>query len=128
MHKLLNFLSFPLLILGCIILSKGLLGYNTKEIQLKNIVKNSNEINKLYSEKEIILKDPPISEILTNKLVVKVRVKPINPEVVSTIKNKINLKSFSNLSDTDFDYLSPRKKQFVKKRVQKWFFPDNPPG
>ena len=115
MHKLLNFLCFPCLIIGTIFLCSGLLGYNNiYEINFHNNTQNSNEINKLYSEKEITLKDPPISEILTNKLMVKVKVKPLNPEIVSKIKNKENLNIFSNLTDTDFDHLTPRKKQFVK--------------
>ncbi len=115
MHKLLNFLCFPLLITGTILLSSGLLGYNDiYETKFANNTQNSNEINKLYSEKEITLKDPPISEILTDKLIVKIKVKPLNPEIVSKIKKKENLNIFSNLSDTDFDHLSPRKKEFVK--------------
>ena len=115
MHKLLNFFCFPFLILGCIVLSKGLLGYSSiYEINFKKVNQNSIEINNLYSEKEITLKDPPISETLTNKLIVKIKAKPLNPKIVSRIKNKDNLNQYSNLSDNDFDYLSARKKQFVK--------------
>ncbi len=96
-------------------MSKGLLGYSSiYEINFKKVNQNSIEINNLYSEKEITLKDPPISETLTNKLIVKIKAKPLNPKIVSRIKNKDNLNQYSNLSDNDFDYLSARKKQFVK--------------
>ena len=32
MHKLLNFVSFPVLLLGLIVLSNGILGYNTEPL------------------------------------------------------------------------------------------------
>ena len=115
MHKILNFFSFPLFIIGSIILSHGLLAYNNYyENDNKYNFQTSKDINNLYSEKEIILKDPPIAEVLSDKLFVKIRVKPINPNIVSKIKKQIELKSFSNLSDNDFDYLKPTKRDFVK--------------
>ncbi len=115
MHKLLNFFAFPAAILGFILLSHGLLGYN-------NFYYNNNQqnyessrlINNLYSEKEITLKDPPISEVLSDKIHVKVRVKPINPIIISKIEKKLNFNNLSNLSDIDFDHLNSEKKKFVK--------------
>ncbi len=114
MHKILNFFSFPSLILGTILLSNGLLGYNNfYKVDVVLLPKTSKQINSLYSEKEITLKDPPISEVLTNKLIVRVRTKPINPSVFLKIaNNKANISS--NLSDIDFDYLNPSKRKFVK--------------
>ena len=83
MHKLLNFFCFPIVIAGSILLSSGLLGYNTfyKNVTEAN-TKTSNQINSLYSEKEITLKDPPIAEVLSDKFLVKIRVKPVNPKIV----------------------------------------------
>ncbi len=88
--------------------------YEDSNDSIKTNYVTSSQINRLYSEKEIILKDPPISEILSDKFFVKIRVKPINPKIVSRIENKIKINLISNLSDTDFDYLKQNKKQFVK--------------
>ena len=115
MNKTLNFFCLPLAIAGLIILSNSLLVYNN--LYLKDINHNyqtSFDINNLYSEKEILLKDPPISEELSNKIIVKIRVKPIDPNIVSKIKNKPTLDNITNLSDNDYDYLNKNKKQFVK--------------
>ncbi|OUW95168.1 MAG: hypothetical protein CBD97_03185 [Pelagibacteraceae bacterium TMED237] len=115
MHKLLNLFCFPLAIIGSIFLSHGLLGYNN--IYQKDFSANtqtSNQINTLYSQKEITLKDPPISEVLTSKLFVKIKLKPINPKIVSEIKKNLDLNSFTNLSDSDFDDLKLSKRNFVK--------------
>ncbi len=115
MHKTLNLLCFPLLIIGTITLSNGLLGYsNIHEKYIDSNTKSANQINTLYSEKEITLKDPPISEVLSDKLQVKIRQKPLNPKIISKIDKKINVIFLSNLSETDFDYLEPNKKKFVK--------------
>ena len=114
MHKLLNFFSFPVLILGLIFLSNGILGYTSFELEGLSNSKTSSQINNLYSEKEITLKDPPVYEALSQKITVKVRNKPINPQIISNIKqiNKISVLSY--LSDNDFDHLNLEKKQFVK--------------
>ena len=115
MHKLLNIFCLPVAIVGLIFFSHGLLGYTN---YYKNLVESnsqtSSQINTLYSEKEITLKDPPISEKLSEKLIVKIRIKPVNPNISSQIKNNINENVFSNLSDSDFDHLDSNKKQFVK--------------
>ena len=114
MHKLLNFFCFPILITGAILVSNGLLGYNFYVNDIKANLQTSKHINTLYSEKEITLKDPPVSEKLSKKLFVNIKIKPINPNIISKIENNLDLKTTTNLSDNDFDYLQPNKKQFVK--------------
>ena len=114
MHKLLNFICLPFFIAGLIFLSNGLLGYNSYEIYIESNTKTSSQINNLYSEKEITLKGPPVSEVLSDKIFVKIRNKPINPILISNIKIKNNNFENTYLSDTDFDYLNSNKKEFVK--------------
>ena len=115
MNKLLNFFCFPLLLVGLIFLSSGLVGYGTSYNKyIENNTHTANQINSLYSEKEIILKDPPVSEVLSEKLFVKIRVKPINPKITSKIKNLNELNNKSSLLNKDFDYLDSNKKDFVK--------------
>lgn len=115
MHKLLNFLCFPLLLLGVIILSNGLLGYDVNRFHYTtDNPKTSKEINKLYSEKEITLKDPPIYETLSKKIIVKKRNKPLSPKILSKILSNKDLILTSNLSDIDFNHLSKSKSEFVK--------------
>jgi uncharacterized FlgJ-related protein len=115
MNKLLNFVCFPLLLVGLIFLSSGLVGYGTSYNKyIENNTHTANQINSLYSEKEIILKDPPVSEVLSEKLFVKIRVKPINPKITSKIKNLNELNNQSSLLNKDFDYLDTNKKVFVK--------------
>ena len=114
MHKLLNFICLPFFIAGLIFLSNGLLGYNSYEIYIESNTKTSSQINNLYSEKEITLKGPPVSEVLSDKIFVKIRNKPINPILISNIKIKDNTFVNTYLSDTDFDYLNSNKKEFVK--------------
>ena len=96
-------------------LSNGLLGYYnvyTNDYEVNS--KTSSQINKLYSQKKIILKDPPISEVLSEKFIVKIRIKPVNPKIISKIEKKPTINTISNLTDSDFDYLENDKKQFVK--------------
>ncbi len=115
MNKLLNFFCFPLLLVGLIFLSSGLVGYGISYNKyIENNTHTANQINSLYSEKEIILKDPPVSEVLSEKLFVKIRVKPINPKITSKIKNLNELNNQSSLLNKDFDYLDSNKKDFVK--------------
>ena len=94
MDRLYNFFCFPLLLIGLIFISNGLVGYvDFNEVDTKNTIQTANQINKLYSEKEITpsekeitLKGPPITEIVNEKLIVKVRIKPINPLITSKIE------------------------------------------
>ncbi len=115
MHKYSNIFLLPIFFTGLIFLSNGLLGYaKSFYIEVENNTYNSNQINRLYSEKEITLKDPPISEVLSNKLLVKINVKPVDPKITSKIKKNVNSNLLSTLSDTDFDYLETNKREFVK--------------
>lgn len=114
MRKLLNFLCFPIFISGLIFISNGILGYNSYELENIANSKTASQINSLYSEKEILLKDPPVSEILSEKIIVKIRKKPINPKIVSNIESKKEIFTISYLSDSDFNHLNKEKKEFVK--------------
>ena len=114
MNKALNFFCFPLLISGLILLSSGFLDYNSHLVKVESNSKTSNQINNLYSEKEITLKDPPVSEVLSDKLIVKIKSKPINPEIFSNIKKKNDENFITFLSDNDFDHLTLPKREFVK--------------
>ena len=98
MDRLHNFFCFPLLLLGLIFISNGFVGYvEFNAVDTKNTIQTANQINKLYSEKEIIpsekeitLKGPPIAEIVKEKLIVKIRIKPINPLITSKIEEQNN--------------------------------------
>ena len=122
MDKLLNFFCFPLLLIGLIFIGNGFVGYvEINAVDTKNNIETANQINKLYSqkeitlsEKEITLKGPPIAEIVNEKLIVKVRIKPINPIITSKIEEQNNPSLQLTLSDKDFDYLDSNKKEFVK--------------
>ena len=95
-------------------LSSGIAGYNSYENKIHANVETSNQINNLYSEKEITLKDPPVSEVLSDKLVVKIKNKPLSPDLILTISNNKNESQISYLSDNDYDFLNPEKRKFVK--------------
>ena len=98
MDKLLNFFCFPLLLIGLIFIGNGFVGFvEINAVDTKNNIQTANQINKLYSEKEITpsekeitLKGPPIAEILNEKLIVKIRIKPINPSITSKIEEQNN--------------------------------------
>ncbi len=98
MDRLLNFFCFPLLLIGLIFIGNGFVGYvEINNVDTKNNIQTANQINKLYSqkeitpsEKEISLKGPPITEIVNEKLIVKIRIKPINPIITSKIEAQIN--------------------------------------
>ena len=99
MDRLYNFFCFPLLLLGLIFISNGFVGFvENNTVNNKNNIQTANQINKLYSEKEITpsekeitLKGPPITEIVNEKLIVKVRIKPINPIITSKIPRAISI-------------------------------------
>ena len=110
----LKLISLSFLLSGSFLLITGISGYNSYELDIQANSKTSGQINNLYSEKEITLKSPPVSEQLSNKFIVKIRKKPINPKIVSKIEDKSKIIISSNLSDSDFDYLNQNKKEFVK--------------
>ncbi len=76
---------------------------------------NSSEINSLYSEKEIALKDPPISEILQKNIFVKIKPKPINPSIIKE-KNNNFIYEFSSIDfeNIDLGNFSLKKQEFIK--------------
>ena len=51
---------------------------------------------------------------MNEKLIVKIRIKPINPIITSKIEEQNNPSIQLTLSDKDFDYLDSNKKEFVK--------------
>ena len=51
---------------------------------------------------------------MNEKLIVKIRIKPINPIITSKIEEQNNPSMQLTLSDKDFDYLDSNKKEFVK--------------
>ncbi len=114
MHRLLNLFCLPLFIIGSIFLSHGILGFNSNNPDININIKTSGQINNLYSEKEITLKGPPVDETLSEKLFVKIRIKPINPKIIMNIKDKKNISQISYLSENDFNHLNSNKKDFVK--------------
>ena len=79
MDRLLNFFCFPLLLVGLIFISNGFVGFvENNNIDTQNNIQSANQINKLYSEKEITpfekeitLKGPPIAEILNETITYK---------------------------------------------------------
>ena len=93
MDRLYNFFCFPLLLVGLIFISNGFVWFvENNNIDTQNNIQSANQINKLYSEKEITpsekeitLKGPPITEIVDEKLIVKIRIKPINPTITAKI-------------------------------------------
>ena len=99
MHKILNFICFPFFLTGLILASHGLLGYSSFDLNNMGSKETSGQINSLYSEKEITLKDPPVFEKLSDKLIIKIRKKPINPRIVVNIK-VIKLKFLTYLTLT----------------------------
>ena len=74
--------------------------------------------NEELFNKEITLKDPPVDEILSEKLFVKIRIKPINPKIIMNIEDKKNISQNSNLSENDFNHLNSNKKLVDRARYR----------
>ena len=70
-------------------------------------------INKLYSEKDILIHDK-INLKKTNKISVVINKKPINPKIFSNIKALNEITIPSNLTDLDLNHLNNNKKDFVR--------------
>ena len=76
---------------------------------------NSSQINNLYSEKEIALKDPPISEILLKNIFVKIKPKPINPSIIKEKNNNFDYQYSSiDFENIDLSNFSLKKQEFIK--------------
>ena len=52
--------------------------------------------------------------MLSEKIIVKIRSKPLNPKIILNIENNNHINVNSYLADNDFDYLSSDKREFVK--------------
>ena len=71
-------------------------------------------INRLYSQKKI-LNNLEKNNQLTNKLIVSIKNKPINPSLIKSLNKEVNLISSNfDLEDLELNYLSDKKKEFVK--------------
>ena len=71
-------------------------------------------INRLYSQKKI-LNNLEKNNKLNNKLIVSIKNKPINPSLIKSLNKEVNLISSNfDLEDLELNYLSDKKKEFVK--------------
>ena len=71
-------------------------------------------INRLYSQKKI-LNNLEKNNQLTNKLIVSIKNKPINPSLIQSLNKEVNLISSNfDVEDLELNYLSDKKKEFVK--------------
>ena len=75
---------------------------------------DSYTVNRLYSQKKILLEQE--KKIFSdNKILVSIKKKPLHPNLIKSLNQKINLKSLnSTISPASLDYLSSKKKEFVK--------------
>jgi len=130
---------FPILVflIGFIFLFNGvhayidthnhnLINYNKSNYKLVKSINNSyiennfrsidsSQVNNLYSEKEIIFKDPPISELKNNDIFVVIKKKPINPAIINRKNHNITLDSlYLSYASLDFSDYSIKKQKFIK--------------
>jgi len=71
-------------------------------------------INRLYSQKKIH-NNLEKNNQLTNKLIVSIKKKPINPNLIKSLNKEVNLTSSNfDVEDLELNYLSDKKKEFVK--------------
>ena len=74
---------------------------------------DSYTVNRLYSQKKIL--DEKINLKTTNKFMVFLKKKPLNPNLTKLIDTRSNLKvSNQNINEIYIDFLSESKKDFVK--------------
>ena len=74
---------------------------------------DSYTVNRLYSQKKIL--DEKINNKSTNKFLVSLKKKPLNPNIIKLINKDSGLKIFNkNINDINLDFLSQSKKDFVK--------------
>lgn len=72
---------------------------------------DSYTVNRLYSQKKII--DENLNK--RKKILVSIKKKPLDPNLVKLINKKENLNiAFKNINELDLDFLSKNKKDFVK--------------
>ena len=71
-------------------------------------------INRLYSQKKI-LNNLEKNNKFNNKFIVSIKNKPINPSLIKSLNKEVNLISSNfDLEDLELNYLSDKKKEFVK--------------
>jgi len=74
---------------------------------------DSYTVNRLYSQKKII-HNQEINDKLNNKLIVSIKTKPINPKLIKSLNEEVNLfTSNYTLEEFDLGHLSNKKKEFV---------------
>ena len=74
---------------------------------------DSYTVNRLYSQKKIL--DEKINLKITNKFLVSLKKKPLNPNLTKLIDTRSNLKVLNqNINEIYIDFLSESKKDFVK--------------
>tara|TARA_Y100001970_G_scaffold269275_1_gene361514 strand:+ start:1581 stop:2582 length:1002 start_codon:yes stop_codon:yes gene_type:complete len=74
---------------------------------------DSYTINRLYSQKKIINQN--LDKIESNKFIVSIKKKPLNPNIYKKIYKKQNLKFLNkNINEIELAFLSESKKDFVK--------------
>ena len=75
---------------------------------------DSYTVNRLYSQKKII-NDKLINNFNSSKFIVSIKKKPFNPKLIKSLNKEVNLvNSNYNLEELDLNYLSNKKKEFVK--------------
>tara|TARA_B100000029_G_scaffold486563_1_gene541057 strand:+ start:1549 stop:2559 length:1011 start_codon:yes stop_codon:yes gene_type:complete len=129
MHKLLTLC----IISGCLFLLTSIrsIAYENKNIDEKNdfvyelrtilddyvlnycSTYDSYTVNRLYSQKKILDENINIKSI--NKILVSIKKKPFNPNIIKLINKDSSLKVLNkNINEVDLDFLSQSKKDFVK--------------
>ena len=74
---------------------------------------DSYTVNKLYSEKDI-LKNDKLNIFNKEKILVNVKQKPLNPNILSNIKVRYDENNLTSLTELDVSYLKDNKKKFVR--------------
>ena len=74
---------------------------------------DSYTVNKLYSEKDI-LKNDKLNIFYKETILVNIRQKPLNPNILSDINIKYDENNLTNLTELDVSYLKDNKKKFVR--------------
>ncbi len=74
---------------------------------------DSYTVNKLYSEKDI-LKNDKLNIFYKEKILVNIKQKPLNPNILSNIKVSYDENNFTSLTELDVSYLKDNKKKFVR--------------
>ena len=74
---------------------------------------DSYTVNKLYSEKDI-LKNDKLNIFYKEKILVNIKQKPLNPNILLDINVRYDENNLTNLTELDVSYLKDNKKKFVR--------------